>query len=927
MAKGLGSILAQNYHPVVWIINGASFVGSFLAEKLLARKCLVIIVDNWNSGVQENLNHLIGEKNFQILDADITAQLPQMTTPNYIFYLERTRDNAPESAVPVLKELSRGVEQLLEVAVKYHTKFLFAYSFYDKEHSRGRAVEFARTLVDEFVKTKNLDGRVVGIGDPYGPRMMLTGEDPIAQVLRNILYNTELQPITLKISPVFVGDVVNGLLLAMFGANTKGRNFSFGTGEMTVNEFAKKAQDAGRFSTTGIVSELSFDFLPARIERDILPAPTPVEIGVGKTLKFFRENLTRTRGAYNIPEKSKKDKPSAINKALKDRSSKMRFPKGYKVPFVLLLCLIVVWFVLLPPLTLALGFGALGLAKERLVKGDFDNAQLTSGFAKSSLSFSRERFGNLEVLPLVGSLAHGARNSAGTGALIADISTRAAQIGKQGKELFEGILNPGAKTHLDLSDRLAIDIETLARDLDFLKTEENSKSLYQVITFDTKQLLPIASLIRQSEDLLGYKTKKVYLILFQNNMELRATGGFIGSFGLLTLEQGKLVNFEVQDVYAADGQLKGHVEPPEKLREHLGEANWYLRDSNWDPDFPTSAERAEWFLDKEMNIRVDGVIAVDLNTVKELAGIIGSIKLADFNVTVDKNNFYEKTQFYAENNFFPGSSQKKDFLTAVAGELIGKLRESSGQAIPIARSLSNSLSGKHVLVFLHNKQAQATLAQIGWDGGLKNVKCPHSASSGQAMSNVKCQTDYLMVVDSNVGVNKANYGLSRSFLLNNTISVDAVTHELTISYLNKSDTQNGYKNYFRVYVPSGSTLLSANILNPTTGEKTELKVDTSQEHDKDIFGMLVEVSKGQTRQVLLSWNVANLEKVGATSLVWQKQPGTGEDPVNILFRSNPGIILKLNPPPSLPAQAGLTQGGVVGYNTKFSGDLQIAATW
>ena len=68
-------------------------------------------------------------------------------------------------------------------------------------------------------------------------------------------------------------------------------------------------------------------------------------------------------------------------------------------------------------------------------------------------------------------------------------------------------------------------------------------------------------------------------------MELRPTGGFIGSYAIMTFDKGRLAEIVVNDVYTADGQLKGHVDPPEPIRKYLGEGGWFLRDSNWDPDF------------------------------------------------------------------------------------------------------------------------------------------------------------------------------------------------------------------------------------------------------------------------------------------------------------------------------------------------------
>jgi hypothetical protein len=77
--------------------------------------------------------------------------------------------------------------------------------------------------------------------------------------------------------------------------------------------------------------------------------------------------------------------------------------------------------------------------------------------------------------------------------------------------------------------------------------------------------------------ILGKDGIKTYLILFQNNMELRPTGGFIGSYGLATFDSGRLTDLTINDVYSADGQLNGHVEPPAPIKDYLGEANWWLQ--------------------------------------------------------------------------------------------------------------------------------------------------------------------------------------------------------------------------------------------------------------------------------------------------------------------------------------------------------------
>ena len=108
----------------------------------------------------------------------------------------------------------------------------------------------------------------------------------------------------------------------------------------------------------------------------------------------------------------------------------------------------------------------------------------------------------------------------------------------------------------------------------------------------------------------GFSGTQSYLVLFQNSMELRPTGGFVGSVGKLTMVDGLVADFTIFDVYELDGQLRGHVDPPDPIRTLLSQEHWYLRDSNWDPDFFESGQRAAWFYEKETGQSVDGVISV-----------------------------------------------------------------------------------------------------------------------------------------------------------------------------------------------------------------------------------------------------------------------------------------------------------------------------
>ncbi len=406
---------------------------------------------------------------------------------------------------------------------------------------------------------------------------------------------------------------------------------------------------------------------------------------------------------------------------------------------------------------------------------------------------------------------------------------------------------------------------------------------------------------------LGTKERKTYLVLFQNNMEIRPTGGFIGSFGLLTFERGRLLDFEIQDVYFADGQLKGHVEPPAKLREFLGTAGWYLRDSNWDPDFPASAERAAWFLDKEIGRTIDGVIGINLTVAQRILESVGEIELPDYPEKISAKNFFERAEYFSEAGFFPGSTGKQDFLGQVGRVLFEKIKNSDEKtSFLIARAFLASLEEKDMTIFLKDPLEASVLAKFNWDGGIKNVKCQ--------ISNVKCLTDYLFLVEANVGVNKSNYFLKRSLEQTVKIGQDGkISEYLIINYENQSPSEifpaGRYKNYLRIYVPKGSTLGECKI------DSEECKIDQTEEHQRTVFGFLVEVPVGEKQKVEISWGLPNLFEKGEYVLLFQKQSGSARDNLSLSI-SYPKNLTLMETQPSA-----LTGTGIIIYNTNLSRDL------
>lgn len=374
-------------------------------------------------------------------------------------------------------------------------------------------------------------------------------------------------------------------------------------------------------------------------------------------------------------------------------------------------------------------------------------------------------------------------------------------------------------------------------------------------------------------EIVGLNENRTYLLLFQNNMELRPGGGFIGSYGLAHFVGGRLTQIKVEDVYAADGQLKEAVLPPKPIRDYLNQGNWYLRDSNWSAHFPSNAAQAEWFLDKSLGIKVDGVIALDISVLQKLLEVLGPIELVDYQETVDVKNVFERAEYHSEADFFPGSTQKRDFLGSLARTILKRVLGSEEEKwSQIVSAFTASLREKHMLVSLHHPEVKKIVAEENWDGAVAIEQKP--------LANELA--DYFMVVDANVGANKANFFIRREVHGLTVIDKDGgVAKRLTIVYQNQSpaDTWPGgtYKNYLRVYVPSGSVFQEIwvdEVNDPGLVQK-------GRELGKTVFGVYFEVPIKSKVRIVFDYQLPSTMKftngVGVYSLLVQKQAGVIDD--------------------------------------------------
>lgn len=416
--------------------------------------------------------------------------------------------------------------------------------------------------------------------------------------------------------------------------------------------------------------------------------------------------------------------------------------------------------------------------------------------------------------------------------------------------------------------------------------EEKQKSIKQVSSLlnFTKQIFPAVPSI------MSVSGEKTYLVLFQNNMELRPTGGFIGSYGLLKMKNGKMQDIKIYDIYDADGQLNGHVDPPEPLRKYLEQPHWYMRDANFDPDFPASAKQVEWFLQKETGTAVNGVIAVDLTFVKKILDAFGGIYLSDYNETITADNLFLKVQTHVQNGFFPGSTRKKDFLGSLMRQIMFRVTDKQDvKWLQFIQSVKNSLDEKHLLVYFHDTTVQEIVSKSGWTGEIHPVQCVKSTGV--------CLADYVALNEANLGINKSNGYLSRELTQQVTFEKEQVRRSIKIVYRNNSPgnvfPSGAYKAFLRLMLPKSATQTTMRI-NNMDGQPDA--IDTQSFTDKLSLEKFIEIQPGETFTLSISYGLPVPAENYSYQLMTQKQPGTDNDAMILIADASYGKIGNTNFP-------------------------------
>ena len=361
--------------------------------------------------------------------------------------------------------------------------------------------------------------------------------------------------------------------------------------------------------------------------------------------------------------------------------------------------------------------------------------------------------------------------------------------------------------------------------------------------------------------------ERVFLILLQNNLELRPGGGFIGSFGILKIRNGAVTGFAVHDTGNFDGRIPDIVTPPYPMHETLNINSWKLRDSNYSPDFGENAKWAQNFYSLgQGEEQFDGIVAVTGNVLTSLLNVTGPIEIKDYPLKkYDANNALADLEYQVEKGYRDQAiafGERKSFMGNLGLEMLSHIKDFSVvKKYELFWAVMNDLHSKDIQIIFKNPRWQRAVARAGWNGAM----------------NSDWNDDFLFLVDANLNAFKTDYYVHRSYTYQIDLTKDIPQAHLSVTYKNIGSKRDwfakDYQTFLRVYVPQGGYLktVSEATTEPVFGEFK----------GKKYFGVLVQVPIMSEKTVTFDYQLPRDLEQTWYDLMIQKQPGLSDVPVKI----------------------------------------------
>ncbi len=404
---------------------------------------------------------------------------------------------------------------------------------------------------------------------------------------------------------------------------------------------------------------------------------------------------------------------------------------------------------------------------------------------------------------------------------------------------------------------------------------------------ETAQLLAQSRpLMKLMPDLLGNPNPKLYMLLFQNDAELRPTGGFMTAYAYIKVTKGKIEPLGSYDIYDLDARWNRRLPAPLPIKKFLPLVDrWNLRDMNLSPDFKTSMDTFSKHLREIGNLpSVDGIIALDTQFPVELLKVIGPIGVGgwgNFSANIDPRCDCPQVVYALEEIADRPTNTIRVGRKAVLGPLMHSMMANAmGSPKSLWPRLFNvgldAITQKHILFYFNNESSQESAAAFNATGEIK----PYDF-------------DYLMINDSNFGGAKTDMFIDREVDQEIVITDGKVTKTVTLTYNNPHKGSNcnleagqlclngTYRDWVRLYVPKGSKLISV--------VGSEVKEVVSEDLGKTVIEAFFTMRPQSGSKLVFTYELPDLN-LSPYKILIQKQPGKPSIKYNITLNGKPTVV-------------------------------------
>lgn len=367
-----------------------------------------------------------------------------------------------------------------------------------------------------------------------------------------------------------------------------------------------------------------------------------------------------------------------------------------------------------------------------------------------------------------------------------------------------------------------------------------------------------------------------YIVLFQNNQELRPTGGFISTYGVMEFNHGVYGGMEFKDIY---GEIDEHqyIEMPLILSaiSEADEGGYTFRDANFDPDFNVSADKIiEFYEMTNPDAKIDGVISVDFTFIENILEYYDSIYAEGYELTPE--NFFEIMASVNANNVKGAEGiTPQEVLSPLVNKALTKTFIFPWRMKGMLNLLEQGLEEKHVLASFERSGLAKSFLKRNWDGSM-----PQSDSGDFLAVNLAnasgLSSDRYLLRDVQYELDVTD---SKDVLGNFVIDAE-VTVTLSHEGIYNSPLSGDYSGYLRTMIPLGSEVLFG-------GSVSE------DRNDSEVLGEILELAPGESITYTYSYELPEYVWVDGTYyLHLHKQPGTIADHYRIIVRSPEGTTLE-----------------------------------